>query len=145
MSGEIQRFAAKGIPEATTNHVRIRASPLFIHDQSVPGQAFTWAYRISMDMAEDAPRSAESQLTTRTWVITDGTGHVDNVHGPGVIGFFPKMSPGESFVYESCCPLSTPTGHMEGSFQMKMKSSGEVFDAIVPRFQFQVPVSLKEK
>jgi ApaG protein len=143
--GEIQRFPIKGIPEAITNHVRVRASPLFIPDQSVPNQTYTWSYRIFMDMAEDAPHSAKSQLTTRTWVITDATGKSDNVHGSGVIGFFPKMYPGATFSYESCCPLTTPTGTMSGSFQMASESSGEEFDAEVPQFNFVVPQILKEK
>ena len=34
---------------------------------------------------------------TRHWVITDGTGHIEEVHGPGVVGKQPVLAPGESF------------------------------------------------
>lgn len=96
-----------------------------------------------MDMAADAPASWACQLTTRTWIITDGAGKVDHVHGPGVVGAFPKMFPGAAFSYESCCPFVTPTGKMEGSFQMAVHSTGNEFDADVPRVDFVMPPMLK--
>ena len=45
------------------------------------------------------------QLLTRHWIITDGTGHVEEVNGPGVVGKQPMLAPGESFTYTSGCPL----------------------------------------
>jgi hypothetical protein len=38
--------------------------------------------------------------------------------GPGVVGEQPVLKPGSSFQYESACPLRTPTGKMEGAYQM---------------------------
>ena len=39
------------------------------------------------------------QLLTRHWIITDGTGRIEEVRGPGVVGKQPTLSPGESFTY----------------------------------------------
>ena len=36
--------------------------------------------------------------------------------GPGVVGKYPILGPGTSFTYTSACPLTTPTGVMEGSY-----------------------------
>jgi ApaG protein len=35
-----------------------------------------------------------------------------------VVGEQPVLKPGSSFQYESACPLRTPTGKMEGAYQM---------------------------
>jgi ApaG protein len=144
--GEIQRFAEKNIPEAITNGVKIRASPLFIYEESLPGATYSWAYRIFMSMDESCqPADAYAcQLTTRAWNIVDATGHVEQVRGPGVIGLYPKMFPGAEFSYESRCPLRVPSGTMEGWFEMRLKD-GSVFNAIVPKFQFEVPKFIVEK
>ncbi len=33
------------------------------------------------------------QLLTRHWIITDGTGHIEEVRGPGVVGKQPTLTP----------------------------------------------------
>ena len=38
--------------------------------------------------------------------------------GPGVVGETPVLEPGKSFEYNSACPLATPTGTMQGEFEM---------------------------
>ena len=50
-------------------------------------------------------RDRDVQLLTRHWIITDGTGQVEEVKGPGVVGKQPTLAPGESFDYTSGCPL----------------------------------------
>ena len=47
------------------------------------------------------------RLVARHWVITDGNGGVKEVRGEGVVGSQPLLMPGESFAYQSACPLST--------------------------------------
>ena len=78
------------------------------------------------------------QLLTRHWKITDGLGRLQEVQGPGVVGEQPILRPGESFEYASGTPLSTPSGIMSGSYQMKAES-GETFDAAVPAFSLDSP------
>ena len=81
------------------------------------------------------------QLLTRHWIITDGSGHVEEVRGPGVVGEQPALAPGEAFQYTSGCPLPTEVGKMEGSYQMITKS-GEAFDTRVAAFTLAAPVLL---
>ena len=58
------------------------------------------------------------QLLSRYWNIIDGSGRVQEVRGPGVVGAQPVIAPGESFQYTSGCPLETASGLMSGRYQM---------------------------
>ena len=58
------------------------------------------------------------QLVSREWVISDGRGTRHEVRGEGVVGEQPVLEPGASFDYVSGCPLTTPTGAMEGRYFM---------------------------
>ena len=75
---------------------------------------------------------------TRHWIITDATGHVEEVKGPGVVGEQPVLAQGQSFEYTSGCPLTTPFGSMRGSYQMTT-ADGEQFDAEVAEFILREP------
>ena len=58
------------------------------------------------------------QLVSRHWIITDALDHTREVRGEGVVGKQPILAPGESFQYSSWCPIPTPTGMMQGVYQM---------------------------
>jgi ApaG protein len=66
---------------------------------------------------------------------------VEEVKGPGVVGEQPVLAPGESFEYTSFCPLATPFGTMEGSYQMVVRG-GENFDAQISQFTLSKPLSV---
>ena len=70
------------------------------------------------------------EIHTRT---TDAFGNVEEVKGPGVVGETPKLEVGQSFNYTSFCPLKTPVGSMQGSYQM-VDNQGEHFEAPIPAF-----------
>jgi ApaG protein len=74
-------------------------------------------------------------------MITDGAGRVEEVRGPGVVGKQPTLHPGESFEYTSGCPLTTPFGVMEGTYQM-VSASGERFDATIAPFTLSEPYTV---
>ncbi len=57
-------------------------------------------------------------LHSRRWLIKDADSNEFTVQGEGVVGLQPVLRPGESFSYNSFCPLHTPWGTMEGSFLM---------------------------
>ena len=78
------------------------------------------------------------QLLTRHWIITDATGHIEEVRGPGVVAKQPILRPGESFEYTSGCPLTTPFGVMEGIYQMMTRRAAS---RSTPRF---APFTLSE-
>ena len=99
-------------------------------EQSQPAKN-QWFFLYTVTITNEGEETV--QLLTRHWIITDGTGHVEEVRGPGVVGKQPTLKPGESFEYTSGCPLSTPFGVMEGTYQM-VTQSGERFDAKVAPF-----------
>ncbi len=124
---------------ATTRDVRVMVSPRFLPEQSDPERGrFFWAYSVRIENLG----KATVQLISRHWVITDARNHVEEVRGPGVVGEQPVLKPGESFEYTSGCPLPTPSGGMEGSYQM-LTTDGETFDAAVPAFSLDLPTATR--
>ena len=82
-----------------------------------------------------------AQLISREWIITNADGEVERVKGQGVVGEQPVLPPGGSFEYTSFCPLKTPVGAMQGSYQM-VTTDGERFDAVISPFTLAVPNAL---
>jgi ApaG protein len=48
------------------------------------------------------------------------------------------LEPGDAFEYTSGCPLATPFGSMEGTYQM-VTADGDAFDAQIARFELREP------
>lgn len=101
------------IERATTYGIQIEVESRFVPERS-EGDQYFFAYEIRITNTTQT----RVQLLSRHWIITDGWGRIDEVKGPGVIGQQPWIAPGETFEYESFCPLSTPTGSMRGTYQM---------------------------
>jgi ApaG protein len=120
---------------ATTRAVTVRVSVSFLPEQSEPvkGRWF-WAYHIRI---ENDGRQAV-QLVSREWTIVDGRGERHEVIGDGVVGEQPVIEPGASFDYVSGCPLSTPSGYMEGLYHM-VGADGRSFEVDIPRFPLTAP------
>ncbi len=115
--------------------VEITARPAYLPEHSNPteGQyAFSYTISIRNDCEVDV------QLISRRWVISHGSGKVENVEGPGVVGQQPRLAPGESFSYTSGAILDAPVGTMEGHYHMRAED-GHSFDAPIPRFRLSVP------
>ena len=118
--------------------ISVSVQTRFLDEQSAPDEGrYVFAYTIRIANVGDVP----AKLLTRHWIITDGTGHVDEVRGPGVIGKQPVLSPGESFTYTSGCPLNTPFGVMEGTYQM-VTGNGEQFDVKIAPFTLSEPYTV---
>ena len=121
--------------QETTRDIRITVQPLYLDDQSDPGQNhFVWAYQVTITNEG----SETVQLLTRHWKITDNAGRTQEVRGPGVVGEQPVLKPGDSYEYASGTPLSTPSGIMVGTYQMQC-TGGEMFDAQIPAFSLDSP------
>ena len=121
--------------EAETRGIVVRVSVSYLPEQSEPQRGrWFWAYHIRIENA--GPFTV--QLLTRHWVITDGRGARHSVEGEGVVGEQPMIAPGGSFDYVSGCPLSTPTGHMKGSYHM-IGEDGAAFDVAIPKFALMAP------
>lgn len=120
---------------ADTDGVTVRVSANYLADQSEPGRGrWFWAYHIRIENASDRP----VQLLTRHWIITDGRGARHSVEGEGVVGEQPVIAPGGSYDYVSGCPLTTPTGAMQGSYRM-VDADGVAFDVAIPKFALLAP------
>ena len=109
---------------STTRSIQVTVEPVFLEDQSSPGDDhYVWAYHVCIqNLGGDTV-----QLQNRYWRITDSLGRCQEVRGAGVVGEQPTLRPGESFEYSSGTPLGTPSGIMEGSYEM-FDSRGERFD-----------------
>ncbi len=121
---------------ATTRGIQVSISAHFLPDQSRPAERrFFWAYQVRIENQGDAT----VQLLRRTWLITDGHGRTQRVHGDGVVGKQPTLRPGEAFDYTSGTPLDTPSGIMRGTYHMTATETGEEFDVAVPAFSLDSP------
>jgi ApaG protein len=124
--------------EATTRGVRVSVLSEFASDRSRPSQQ-QWFFLYTITISNEGEDTV--QLLSRHWIITDGGGHIEEVKGPGVVGQQPVLGPGETFTYTSGCPLSTPFGKMEGTYQMATRD-GEFFDAVVAPFTLSEPYTV---
>lgn len=127
--------------EATTRGVVVRVSVSYLPEQSEPHRGrWFWAYHIRIE--NEGPVTV--QLLTRHWIITDGRGLRHTVEGEGVVGEQPMIAPGGSFDYVSGCPLSTPSGSMQGTYHM-IADDGSAFDVTIPRFALIAPAVAGEQ
>ena len=121
--------------ETVTRGIRISVETKYDPTRSSPQQS-QWFFLYTIRITNEGPVTA--QLMTRHWIITDATGHVEEVKGPGVVGEQPVLAQGQSFEYTSGCPLTTPFGSMRGSYQMTT-ADGEQFDAEIAEFILREP------
>lgn len=124
--------------EAKTRGVKVEVESRYLQEKSDPVSKrwfFAYDIRISNEGSETV------QLLTRHWIITDANGNIEEVKGPGVVGNQPVLAPGESFEYTSFCPLTTPFGTMEGSYQMVTEGGGG-FDAAIAQFALSEPMTV---
>ena len=124
----------------TTKSINITVNPYYLEEQSEPDEHhYVWAYQVTINNL-----SQETvQLKKRCWKITYSNGTKQEVKGEGVVGEQPILNPGEKFEYTSGTPLSTPSGFMEGYYEMETKT-GNKFDASIPLFSLDSPHTSKK-
>ena len=121
--------------ETVTRGIRISVKTTYDPARSSPQQS-QWFFLYTIRITNEGPVTA--QLISRHWIITDATGHVEEVKGPGVVGEQPSLAQGQSFEYTSGCPLATPFGSMRGTYQMTT-ADGQQFDAEIAEFILREP------
>lgn len=124
--------------EAETAGVRVRIHARYSPEHSDPPMS-RWFFLYTIQISNVGDTTI--QLLNRHWTIIDGTGHTQEVHGPGVVGEQPILEPGQSFEYTSGCPLPTPFGSMAGNFEMQ-RADGTLFEAEAALFQLIQPESI---
>jgi len=119
----------------TTKSINITVNPCYLDEQSEPeDHHYVWAYQITINnLGQETV-----QLKNRYWKIIDSNGTKQEIKGKGVVGEQPVLNPGEKFEYTSGTPLSTPSGFMEGYYEMETKT-GRKFDATIPLFSLDSP------
>ncbi|KAM0043916.1 putative UVR domain, ApaG domain, ApaG domain superfamily, UVR domain superfamily protein [Helianthus debilis subsp. tardiflorus] len=126
-------YLLKCSSDATTLGIRVQAKSVYIEGRSQPlrGQYF-FAYRIRITNNSNRP----VQLLKRHWIVTNANEKSEDVWGIGVIGEQPVLLPNDSFEYSSACPLTTPSGRMEGEYEMKHidKVGSKTFNVAVAPF-----------
>ena len=124
----------------TTKKINITVNPYYLENQSEPDdQHFVWAYQVVIDNQS----KERVQLKNRYWKIIDSNGIKQEVRGEGVVGEQPVLNPGEKFEYTSGTPLGTPSGFMEGHYEMETLK-GDKFEAYIPLFSLDSPFASKK-
>ena len=121
--------------KAITHNIQVTALPEFLAERSEPDdERFFWAYTIEITNMSDR----DVKLLKRHWVVTDANGQRHEIKGVGVVGEQPLLRPGESFRYTSGCPLSTPSGIMQGRYEM-VAGDTKPFEVAIPAFSLDSP------
>ena len=113
------------------NQIIVEVKPQYIQDQSDPVQSY---YLFSYHVIIRNKSIRTVKLISRYWQIKDALGNIEDIHGPGVIGKTPIITPGDFFEYSSFCPLKTPLGFMGGSFRM-IDEKKEEFEVEISQFR----------
>lgn len=115
--------------------IDISVQSYFLPEQSIiESNRYMWSYEITINNnSEDIV-----QLLNRYWCITDMSGHIEEVRGPGVVGLQPLIKPGKKFTYTSFCQLITPQGTMEGHYEMQTLAEDN-FLVSIPKFILTTP------
>jgi ApaG protein len=138
MAIDARKLQGTGVSEAVTRGIRIRVEARYAPQRSQPSQE-QWFFLYTVRIANESDITV--QLISRHWIITDGAGQVEEVRGLGVVGQQPVLERGEAFEYTSGCPLSTPFGSMQGTYQL-VTDTGERFDTEIAPFTLEAPYTV---
>lgn len=120
----------------TTADIRVTVRTFWLDDQSSQEEhRHMWLYHVTIE--NEGTESV--QLLARDWTIVDGAGNIEHVHGPGVVGEQPVITPKGRFEYTSGLELPTPTGIMHGQYHMVVPGSGRRFEVAIPAFSLDSP------
>lgn len=126
------------LKKAINTEFQITTTTAYVESESAPDQnRFFFAYKVSIKNTG----TSTAQLMSRHWIITDALGHIEEVKGAGVVGLQPKITVGQSFEYDSACPLKTSSGSMRGFYQF-IDESGETFEIEIPEFYLIAPTAI---
>lgn len=123
------------IKKHLATQISVMADPIYLEEESSPARdQFVWAYHITIkNTSTEAVR-----LRRRYWRITESRGVEQEITGDGVLGQEPLLKPGEIFMYTSGALLSSPSGIMEGNYEME-DLQGETFEVAIPPFSLDSP------
>ncbi len=115
---------------ALTDGIRVSVETFYLADRSSPKESH-WAFAYRITIRNESARTV--QLLRRHWIISDANEQVTEVYGDGVVGEQPVLRPGAAHTYQSGTNLETPTGTMQGSYEMQ-DEDGKLFHVTIPLF-----------
>jgi len=131
-------IGSEKIAEAITSGIKVQVVSKFIPEHTNPDiPRYFFAYWVTI--TNDSETAIK--LLDRHWEITDAIGKLEVVTGEGVIGKQPIIKPGESFSYNSFCPIETEFGMMSGHYKVK-REDGHFMKIEIPKFQLISPFSV---
>lgn len=128
--------------ECRTEYAGVESTPLDAVPQTSsgstvggkPSHVFRYVVAIRNLHPSRQPGSATVSLCSRHWLFVDvDKRHHMEVVGPGVVGEFPLLEPGDRHVYQSGVSLHSPTGVMTGTFQFIITTRGNGEEQSAPR------------
>jgi ApaG protein len=131
-------IGSEKIAESITSGIKVQVVSKFIPEHTNPDiPRYFFAYWVTI--TNDSETAIK--LLDRHWEITDAIGKLEVVTGEGVIGKQPIIKPGESFSYNSFCPIETEFGMMSGHYKVK-REDGHFMKIEIPKFQLISPFSV---
>jgi ApaG protein len=117
-------------PTPLPHQFSVSVQPQYLPEQSDPAQnIYSFSYTVTITNTG----LVSAQLIARHWVVSDASGHTEEIKGLAVVGHQPLLKPGESFQYTSGTRLRAPHGSMHGSY-FCVAEDGHRFDAAIPAF-----------
>ena len=119
--------------------IKINVEAFFLENKSdIEKSVYFFMYKVAISNQTDKT----IQLLSRHWDICDANGDIDIIEGEGVIGEQPIMKPGDSFQYNSFCPLKTEFGKMSGFYIFEEEGTENLFKGLIPEFALVVPTRI---
>ena len=78
-------------------------------------------------------------ITGRKWIVKNAQGHRTVIEGDGVVGQFPRLTPGDQFHYNSY-HLVDSDSEAEGAYLAK-DEKGNALVVRIPAFELTIPVA----
>jgi ApaG protein len=126
------------LSEAITSGIKVQVASKYIPEHTNPDiPQYFFAYWVTITNETETA----IKLMDRHWEITNAMGKLEVIDGEGVIGKQPIIKPGESFSYNSFCPIETEFGMMTGYYQVK-REDGHFMKIEIPQFQLISPFSI---
>lgn len=117
---------------ASASRLDLNVEPKFIKQGTTEDRdQYVFSYRVTITNNNHT----SVKLLTRSWVITDGNGKVNEVKGKGVVGQQPVIAPGESYSYTSGAIFPTPLGFMQGFYELQDIEFDALFRLDIPAFR----------
>ena len=100
-----------------------------------PDRPHQFVYYITIH--NDSPHAVT--ITGRKWIVKNAQGHRTVIEGDGVVGQFPRLTPGDQFHYNSY-HLVDSDSEAEGAYMAKDEKDNALVVRI-PAFELTIPIA----